>query len=144
MPSVKNSVVEAFLQAHRVLSDDLRKLEQAAGPKSGESLATLRDRLGKTRSHIAAHFRFEEHNGYMEMVRKREPRLERSIEHLAAEHRILGQSLDSIVAEAQAATSVAEALREKIRAWVKEVRKHEARENDVVQNAFNLDVGPED
>jgi len=35
-------------------------------------------------------------------------------------------------------------LREKVRAWVEKVRKHEASENDLVQDVFNLDVGAED
>jgi hypothetical protein len=37
-----------------------------------------------------------------------------------------------------------EAIRDQLRSWVESVRKHEARENSLVQCAFNVDVGAED
>jgi hypothetical protein len=36
------------------------------------------------------------------------------------------------------------ALRQEVRAWIERVRQHEARENDLVQEAFNRDIGTED
>ena len=88
--------------------------------------------------------RGEEQNGYMDAMRKREPRLERTIEQLAAEHGQLKQSLDALVREAGAATSLSGTLQNEIREWVERVRQHEIRENDLVQDAFNLDIGAED
>jgi hypothetical protein len=82
----KNSFAEALGQAHVALLADLRELEQATRPFSGEGLEELRTRLGAAQAHISEHFRFEEQNGYMDAVRKREPRLERAIQQLAEEH----------------------------------------------------------
>ena len=136
------SVAETLNRAHAALLKDLRKLDEAAGPTSGKVSTELRARLGATRTHLAEHFGFEEQNGYMDKVRKREPRLEHVIQQLAEEHRRLMQSLESLIGECS--PGLDNSFREKVRAWVQEVRQHEIHENDVVQDAFTLDIGPED
>jgi hypothetical protein len=140
----ENSLAESLGRAHGALLADLRELEKAVGTASGEALAELRDRLRATDAHISEHFRFEEQNGYMDAVRKREPRLVRPIDELAQEHGELRQTLAALTERAGACTSLDDALREEIRDWIRRVRRHEARENELVQGAFNLDIGPED
>jgi hypothetical protein len=135
---------EALARAHRALLGDLRTLEKAIQASSSEALAEVAARLVAARTDITEHFRFEEQNGYLAKVRKREPRLERAIRHLAEEHRELAQSLDSCIEQAAAATSLNDTLRGEIRGWIERVYKHETRENDVVQDAFNLDISAED
>lgn len=144
MERTEASVAEALSRAHGALLADLRKLEEAVRPSSEEGLTELSARLGATRAHITEHFRFEEQNGYMDTVRKREPRLERIIEQLAEEHRQLAQSLDAIIEQARAVTSRIDTIREEVRGWVERVRQHETRENHLVQDAFNLDISAED
>jgi hypothetical protein len=138
------SVAEALGRAHAALLEDLRKLEEVVHAISDARLAELRARLGVTRMHLTEHFRFEEQSGYMDVVRKREPRLERAVQQLADEHGQLRQTLDALIGELGSATHLDEALREKIPAWIKQVREHETRENDLVQDAFDLDIGAED
>jgi hypothetical protein len=144
MGRTDNALVEALGRAHEGLLEDLRHLEGAAHPAAAEGLDGLRARLAATRAHLAAHFRFEEQNGYLDAVRKREPRLERAVQQLADEHRQLAESLEGLVREAGAATSLEDPLRQEVRAWIERVRQHEARENDLVQDAFNRDIGTED
>jgi len=144
MKSTGTTVAEELSRAHKALLEDLRKLEEAASPTAGEGLAGLRGRLDATRTHIGEHFRFEEENGYLDVVSKREPRLDRAIQQLIEEHRQLAQSLDRILGEAKAAMGLEDALREEVQGWVKRVRQHEAREDNLIQDAFNLDIGAED
>ena len=144
MERTKNSVAEALGQAHAALLVDLRELEQATRLFSGEDLEELRTRLGEARAHLTEHFRFEEQNGYMDAVRKREPRLERAVQQLAEEHGQLQQALAALIRDAGAETSLGDTLRAEIRAWIERVRQHEVRENDLVQDAFDLDIGAED
>jgi hypothetical protein len=66
-------------RAHEVLRDDLRKLQAEIRSPSGVGIVDLCDRLGAVRDHVANHFRLEETNGYMDVVAKRQPRLDRSI-----------------------------------------------------------------
>jgi hypothetical protein len=144
MTRTATAVAEALGQAHAALTADLRQLEQAVQPAAGASVEEVRDRLAATRTHIAEHFRFEEENGYMDAVRKREPRLERAIQLLAAEHRQLARSLDALIGAVGSAAGLGNPLREEVREWIDDVRQHEIRENDLVQDAFNQEVGAED
>ncbi len=122
----------------------MQKLEQTVAPRSGTSLAELAAHLAATQAHLTEHFRYEEQNGYLDTVRKREPRLERSIQQLGEEHRQLRQSLQALRAKIESASSLDEALRTRVRAWVQGVRDHEAKENELVEAAFNLDISAED
>jgi hypothetical protein len=142
--TTENSVAANLKRAHVALLADLRELEQAVRPPSGEGLEELRARLGAALAHVTEHFRFEEQDGYMDAVRRREPRLERSVQQLAEEHAQLRQLLEAIIGGAGAAASLGDALREKIRGWIERVRRHEARENNLVQGAFNLDISAGD
>jgi hypothetical protein len=135
---------EGHRRVHAVLHEDLRRLEEAARPTARHDVALLRARLGITEAHLVEHFRLEEHNGYMDAVRKREPRLERAVEQLAEEHRRLAQTLATLLQEAAAESGVREALYQGVLDWVECVRRHEPRENHLVQDAFNLDIGAED
>jgi hypothetical protein len=138
------SLAEALGQAHASLLEDLGQLEEAVRPSSSETLAALRSRLEATCTHITEHFRFEEHNGYMDGPRKREPRLERAVQQLAEEHVQLAQSLQALLAQARQATQLDDHFREEVRHWIKQVRQHEARENDIVRDAYSLDISAED
>jgi|SRR5208283_1040539 len=144
MERTGTSVAEALGRAHAALLEDLRKLKATVRPGSENGLLELRARLDATRVHITEHFRFEEENGYMDVVRKREPRLERTILQLAEEHRQLARSLDSLIGTAREATRLGDPLRDEVREWIKRVRQHESHENDLIQDAFNLDIGAED
>jgi hypothetical protein len=134
----------ALARAHAALLENLRKLDEATRPGSAEGLPELCARLAATQVHLLEHFRFEEQNGYMDAVRQREPRLERAVQELAEEHRQLAQSLAALLEKARAATSPDATVRQAVRDWVERVRRHEARENDLVQDAFDVDIGAED
>ncbi len=138
------AIAEALGQAHATLLEDLRQLEEAVCSTAKPEPAQLTARLETTQRHIAEHFRFEEQNGYLEVVRKREPRLERATQQLAAEHQQLARALEALRAEARSAPRLDNGLREKVKQWVESVRQHEVRENDLVQDAFDLDIGAED
>lgn len=131
-------------QAHAALTDELRQLEEAISVGSREGLAQVRDRLAAVRTHVTDHFAFEEQSGYMGILRKREPRLERATEHLFQEHRQLTQSLDQIIRDTQVARFIDDGLRANVQKWIEHLTRHEFRENDLVQDAFNQDVAAED
>jgi hypothetical protein len=96
------------------------------------------------RTHLTEHFRLEEHGGYLDGVRQREPQADRTIAKLHTEHRELTEALDDLLDETKAAELLEEALREKVRGWVMRVRCHESRENRLIQDAYNLEICAED
>jgi len=144
MWNTQTYIAEALSQAHEALGEDLEKLEAAVRPDSPENLAGLCARLGATLAHITEHFQFEEQNGYMEVVRKREPRLQREVGHLADQHRQLTQSLNAVIRQATTTATMNDVLRGQVREWVENLRQHETHENELVQDAFNLDISAED
>jgi hemerythrin len=144
MHKTKPSVAEALHRALAAVLKDLQNLEQASASTRNEGLAELCCLLEATRKHITKHFRFEEEDGYMDVIREREPRLERTIQELAEEHGQLAQSLDLLIWEAQKSTSLGDELRREVHDWVDRIRRHEVRENNLVQDAFNQDVTAED
>lgn len=145
MGIMKPSVGEELERAHTALMEDLQRLDRAAGaagpPCNGAG--ELRSRLDATCTHITEHFRFEEQNGYMEVVSKREPRLQHVIDELAGEHRRLAATLAGLIERARVG-SLDDTFRGEVRAWVKDVRQHEIREDELIQDAFNLDLGTKD
>jgi len=144
MLRIVTSTVEALSRAHAALLDDLRKLEESVASPSKKGLIEVRARLTATATHVAQHFHYEEQDGYIDVLRQREPRLELGIQHLAEEHRLLAQSLDALREEAATATGLDDALANHVRTWVNHVRQHEAREIDLVQDAYNQDIGTKD
>jgi hypothetical protein len=135
---------EDLEQAHKELLEDLRILEILARSPEKEGRNEVGTHLEAVREHLTRHFRFEEEHGYMEGLRKRDPRLDRAIDQLLGEHRSLAQSLEALCAEAEAAPSLDESFCDRVRAWVGAVRAHEARENLFVEDAYNVDIAAED
>jgi hypothetical protein len=136
METSEKEFAEALHQAHTGLLRDLQQLEEAVRPGSGEGPTELSTRLGKVRMHLTEHFRFEEQDGYMAPVLKEEPRFGPAVQELLDEHRKLEQTLDAILQELRAAPSLQDVWREKVRAWLKQVRQHESRENNLVQEVY--------
>jgi hypothetical protein len=142
-PSVV-SLAEALSLAHDALHRDLEELQRALRSPQPSGPATLATRLGLLQKHLLEHFRFEEQNGYMDVVLRREPRLERVVQHLCEQHRGLARTLAGLLSQAEAATDTSEGFCNAVRGWIEELRQHESQENRLFAEAFNLDIGDKD
>lgn len=136
-------VAENLAQAHEALSSDLRNL-QAAVNDPALSTAELQQALAVVQQHLAEHFRFEEENGYMTAVQRRQPQRARDLEKLRQEHQELARSMAELLSDCGDRVTVPDLSKRRIRLWIKQVKGHEARENSLVQEAFNLDISAED
>jgi hypothetical protein len=136
MEASQPSFADAIHEAHVALLGDLQELDEAVRSGSEESPAELGSRLGKLRAHLLSHFRFEEEGGYMAPVLKEEPQFGPQVQELLDEHGQMARTLDALIQEVSAAHGLGETLRDRIRAWVKQVRHHEAQENHLVQEAY--------
>jgi hypothetical protein len=133
----------ALLKAHRALIEDIQKLEStpiAAGSPADDLVACLQ----RTRAQLAEHFRFEEQNGYLTSVLERNPHLGHAVERLGAEHGELLSLLDELCRQARSAATVSAELSPRVGDWARKVRRHEQRENILVEDAYNLDLGTKD
>jgi hypothetical protein len=145
MEKMHAPLADLLSQAHVALRRDLAELEaSAASPRRQGAAAELSARLERTRRHLAEHFRFEEQNGYLDELLKHKPHLARRVQDLLEDHRRLLHALDDLITSATQANELDDALGRQAREWVAQVRRHESRENLLVEDAFNLDIGAED
>jgi hemerythrin-like domain-containing protein len=136
METPEQSFADALHEAHTDLLRDLQELEKAVGAGSREGPAELGSRLEHARTHLTDHFHFEEEGGYMAPVLKEEPRFGPLVEELLAEHGQMAKALDALVQEVRQAQTVQDSHRERVRALLSQVRHHETRENQLVQEAY--------
>lgn len=144
MSKSEPSLADALAQAHTVLMKDVGELETLARAQTGQTVTDLGISLAKLQQHLADHFRFEEQNGYMDAVLKRDPHQDRIIQHLQTDHRQLAQDLQELLREAGSSKSIAGGLGEKVLTWIHHLRAHEGRETRLVQEVFNVDAPAED
>lgn len=145
MKHTETSLAQELLGAHRELMHQVRMLAQEVDERETTSFAVVRKHLEDIRTQVTRHFQFEEEGGYLSFVLETQPNLEQTVEHLQEEHSALRQAIDSIIAEARRAPVLDDTLAQKIRAWIKQLRHHEAHENALVQDAANYsDVGTGD
>ena len=117
--------------------DDLQKLENAVLVSPPVSVSHMLKTLNTAHRHVTDHFDFEEkEKGWVEAVRKREPRLEHAVGKLIEEHRQLAKSLNALVEEAHAEAKLEDAFRQKVLQWIQRVREHELRENELLEDVF--------
>ena len=141
MSRITISSEERLRQAHAELLADLQLLSSGT---SGLGLPALRTSLLKARQDLKNHFGLEEENGYLDEVRKREPCLEQTLTKLVGEHSKLLKQLDDILARLEYPQPEINELQRQVRLWIHDVRGHELRENDLIQDAFVHDLGSGD
>ncbi|GIW83076.1 MAG: hypothetical protein KatS3mg105_4883 [Gemmatales bacterium] len=107
-------------------------------------LRTMIEQLQKTRAHLLQHFQLEERDGYMEPVLRRRPEFHRTASNLLQEHADLAARLDKLLADLSSASHWNEPLAQNVRDWLDQLRSHEIRENKLVHEAFNVEIGAED
>jgi hypothetical protein len=144
MMETQTSYAGVLIEAQTAFEQSQRQLEEALRSPWGWDATELADCLATVRDDLVDHFRFEEESGYMDPVLMREPRLDRPVQNLLADHRRLRRALDALIDEAKSCRTLSASFRAKMRAWVEAVRAHEIRENALLEEAFNLDIGAED
>jgi hypothetical protein len=130
--------------AHASLRKDLQALQDVVSADCDVTPLTMGNRLATARTQVAEHFAWEEKNGWSAAILLQEPRLEHAVRHLLQEHRELTQSLNTLIDEAESIQRVDKLFREKVLRWIERVRDHEARENELLEEAFEEDLGAGD
>lgn len=122
-------------EVHHVLS---RKLENVA--RVAEMVESLTD-------HVESHFDEEEATGVFREVSEREPRLTSRAEELRCEHDRLRETVQALNLAAKSGDGAAdwwEQLETAFRDFSKDLMHHEHQENELVQEAYEQDIGAGD
>lgn len=113
---------------------DLRNWPQEAMVKVGEHLNTLEEAL-------TAHFRREEEGGFLEDAEVALPRMSGAVSELLKEHGEMLVEVRELAAQTKhmrwGTYHSWRAFLENVRAFVKKLQAHEARENVLLAEAFN-------
>lgn len=93
---------------------------------------------------VENHFRHEEKGGYLKVAVERAPRLSPRAEALREQHDLLQEEIDKLrmlVHSGVESPSWWARIREDLRQFAQRLHSHEEAENDLVQEAFNDDIG---
>jgi hypothetical protein len=144
MPEIAPSFATELGHEHVSLLRQLECLEETPQQETADCAGLLVGRLREVQASLERHFHFEEQGGYMSHILADAPHLDRTARELLAEHGRMSGYLDSLITSAAGVppeSLVRPDLREQVRQWVLLVRGHEARENRLIQQACNQDIG---
>jgi hypothetical protein len=137
-----------LLAEHRRVHGLLNRIEQqwsltAGGPQPSGNIAALREGIEELRSELVRHFAEEEAGGVLEEAAARCPDLGREETRLEDEHAVLLADLDRIVAGLGTAARVGlipGELKEAFERLVDSLKAHEAAENCLLEQGFQIEL----
>lgn len=129
-------------EEHRQLNEASQKIESALAEQSHQQLpaktsSDFVERLRNLRERLERHFQEEEQGGCIEEAVARCPGLSRSAFDLEHEHVDLRSELDGLIEEAERGQPL-HVLESRYEAFAKRLRSHEAQENVILQEGFNV------
>ena len=134
-----------LLAQHRELHEQLLAARAAfARPPGAARRGAARHVLGLLREHLRRHFDQEERGGFLEESIARMPRLSRAVQGVLDEHAALLAELDGLLATLDGCDDAPQSWRDAERslaAFTDHLLAHERRENAVVQEGYNEDLG---
>ena len=107
-------------------------------------LAGLAHRLADLRGRLSVHFEAEERAGLYDDIQDADPALERAAQRLRLEHDRLRLGVERLQAEAEGACSDLPGLAGRVRALLKDLEHHEARENEALTRSLSDGLGAGD
>jgi len=120
---------------HKVLGDRLEQVEEVS--RRMESLS----------ARIETHFNQEELTGFFDRIVDRAPRLSEQIDDLRAEHQSMlsdVRALHEISVDGDGSPAWWQRLEDKFHQFSKELMQHEHKENQLLQQAYDEDIGAAD
>jgi len=133
----------------KVLMDGVRAtvVWKVQGDDISRKLSTLRFIIQSLQRHLERLFSLEEYDGYMDLVKKKAPRLSRTVDALKSEHeeyrngiRRIVHSLEQISTKDKTKFAT---ICDEVLDFLEKLDKHGRKEIDLIQEAFEREVGGE-
>jgi hemerythrin len=146
--NLDHDFAEMILREHRELKELLARARTAICEDQRDS-QRAKQLIGDLYEHLQSHFFHEEEGGYMCEALERAPRLIRQAEELHEQHETLAEMLGELrdfvqhvgPADARPRNDWWKELARRFQTFGKQLLRHEADEDDLVQEAFTRDVG---
>ena len=133
------------LHEHRVIQKLLQSVVQfiSAQPRhTSEAIQTLLRDLKNLRGYMESHFEQEETAGLFEDILERLPMVDTVVKDLKREHRDFLEKVNGLIYRLELPeVRELEAIRTELNTFVSAFLEHEDIENDLLQRAYNLDLG---
>ena len=142
----KHGLFEQIQQDHAELRKVLGEVHQVLSRKQA-SVDSVAELIKVLTDHIETHFEEEESTGVFQQISAREPRLTARAEGLRDEHDQLRQTVHSLNLAAQGESGTAdwwEKIETAFHDFSKDLMRHEHQENELVQEAYEQDIGAAD
>ena len=111
------------------------------------SCQVIADMFSELNEHTLEHFRHEESGGYFSEALERAPRLSERADELLGQHPVIVEQLDELQTHATKPSSNEtwwNELEQMFQRFLEVFEEHEVGENELLQNAFLVDIGAED
>ena len=139
--------LETIRSQHLALHQKIRALEDVFAEPDGATAETARKTMTLLEgfdSALGEHFAIEEEGGYFADILKVAPRLSRRAAHLEQNHKEFSKRLEALLALVQYAIDVPhewERVTTSVEGFLRALRAHEDNENELVREAFMVDLG---
>ena len=144
MTDLHEASVTEMANDHALLDTCLGQVEELLSPVEESTASALLALLPDVESRCRSHMEYEERGGYFTSIRERAPHLNSVLDELCGEHIMLLTELAEMndqLRRNEDENHVRGTVGPRLKDWVVKVRNHEHRENTLVQDAFNLDIG---
>ena len=150
MPATNVSITSQLQKEHayiHALTNQIEKLVAATKPQRRriEWSSSLLETLSSLREHLEKHFEFEESGGFMDEVVKALPNVSQQVEALRRDHQIIAYEVNDLYKRAERLIldtgPTSKGIGEDIRHFLRALREHEKKENELVLRVFLNDVG---
>ena len=141
-----HELFEEIRREHGELRNLLAGLHKVLGDRL-EGVNDVSRRMESLSAHIETHFNQEELAGFFDRIVDRAPRLSEQIDDLRAEHQsMLGEvrSLHEVALGGDGSPGWWQRLEDKFHEFSKELMHHEHKENQLLQQAYDEDIGAAD
>ena len=143
------SHTDGILEEHRRLHGYLEEVEAALSATQPKEAVTssLASALGQLGPFVQAHFAREEEERLFDRIQERWPHAAGACERLRGEHRVLLARLERLRAEAEAGSIDERALSTLVdgaRSLLKDLRRHEALENELLTASLDDAMAAQD
>lgn len=142
----RSAIYQYIRDEHEALRHLLSHLHQALTGRT-ETPHHIAEMIGSLQKHLATHFVEEEQEGFFDGIVEQAPRLADRANQLREEHASLQQAAEELnrVATTEAgSTAWWQEVNERFHLLSRDLMHHEHKENDLLQDAYENDIGSKD
>lgn len=141
--SKEQQIYDEIRREHEHLRELLGDLHQALIERR-ESVNNLTGMMTSLQEHVRAHFHEEEECGFFSEVTAQAPRMSDRADELKNEHVDLGARVVELVTIASEEDELCKSLDTKFHDFSKALMQHESKENELLLDAYEDDIGSAD